>query len=316
MSAPFHLVTIRLGSTGPAVRQWQGILGLEETGVFDEDTAAATRAWQRVRGLEPDGVAGEDTWAAAGFVERRTADIDDDFFPLLREIAAELSTPGAPCRPRDMLAVMFSESRCRATAHNDNPKHLPPEKRWNASGLIQFMPDTLRGLGWTQGHAAFRQLTATQQLAYVRRYYMAYRGQLGSVGALYTATFLPALVRFAGDPSYVLTATGQGPDAARLAWAYDPNKVFDTNKDFAITVGELEAAVARNCTGARWAELLARLSATDPETLPELPNPPSSPAADGDAPVLEDDGGASRRVATLDAATEAFQELARRRDPS
>jgi len=45
-----------------------------------------------------------------------------------------------------------------------------------------------------------------------------------------------------------------------LGWAYAPNAVFDRNKDYAITVGELEDAIARNCKGPRWAELTARLA--------------------------------------------------------
>ncbi len=178
-----------------------------------------------------------------------TKDIDDSFFPRLEEIADELHA-----RPRDMMAVMMSESGVKATAHNDNPKNLPPEKRWNASGLIQFMPATLVGMGWLMGHATFRELTATQQLEWVLRYYRPYRGMLVSIGALYVATFLPVLTKHSGNRDFVLTAKN-GP----LGWAYAPNAVFDANRDYAITVGELEDAVARNCNGPRWAELVARL---------------------------------------------------------
>ncbi|HVJ89278.1 MAG TPA: hypothetical protein VM580_05700, partial [Labilithrix sp.] len=46
------------------------------------------------------------------------------------------------------------------------------------------------------------------------------------------------------NPQFVLTAN-TGP----LGWAYAPNAVFDRNKDYAITVGELEDAIARNCRG-------------------------------------------------------------------
>lgn len=260
--------TIRKGDTGDAVLVWQGILGIGESGDFDENTDGWTRAWQGQRGLEPDGIVGPNTWAVAGFVERASSDIDDDFFPKLRLVAMALGA-----RARDMMAVMYSESACRADAWNDNPKSLPPEKRWNASGLIQFMPPILVGLGWTAGHAAFRKLTATEQLSWVERYYRAYRGHLGSVGGLYVATFLPALIKHAGDPSFVLTAK-----AGVLPWAYGPNAAFDANHDLAITVGELEQAVARNCHGARWEELLARLTVQDAiETVPSLENPDSEP---------------------------------------
>jgi hypothetical protein len=262
--------TIRKGSTGDAVLTWQGILGIGESGDFDQITEDWTKAWQRQRGIEPDGVVGPKTWAVAGFVERVTTDIDDDFFPKLRLVAMALGA-----RATDMLRVMYSESACRATAWNDNPKSLPPEKRWNASGLIQFMPPTLVGLGWTAGHAAFRETqNATAQLSWVHRYYMPYRGHLGTVGGLYVATFLPALIKHAGDRDFVLTAK-----AGVLPWAYGPNAAFDADKDLRITVGELEDAVARNCHGTRWDELLARLTAGDAvPTLPALDNPASSPS--------------------------------------
>jgi hypothetical protein len=194
---------------------------------------------------------------------RHTSDLNASFFENLKPIAIELGAT-----PIDMLSVMFSESGCRANAHNDAPKDLPPEKRWNASGLIQFMPATLMGLGWTHGHAAFRQLTAAEQLPYVRRYYLPYRGHLGSVAGLYVATFLPALVKHCDDPSFILTAKN-GP----LGWAYGPNAVFDTNRDFAITVGELEDAVRRNARGARWDEIVTRLTGIEPTEAPSNDNP-------------------------------------------
>lgn len=174
----------------------------------------------------------------------QTKDIDALFFPKLDEIAGELDA-----KSLDMLSVMFSESGVRADACNPNG---------SASGLIQFMPSTLAGLGWTHGSAAFRTLSATAQLPFVRRYYAPHKGHLGSVAGLYVATFLPALLKHAGDPDFVLTARN-GP----LGWAYAPNSSFDANRDFAITVGELEAAVRRNCRGPRWKELVERLEGHD-----------------------------------------------------
>lgn len=131
------------------------------------------------------------------------------------------------------------------------------------------MPATLRGLGWTEGHEAFRRLSATQQLPYVERYFLPYksllsqpyssdlsRDGLGSTAAaLYVATFLPALLKHAHNPDFVLTAKN-GP----LGWAYGPNAVFDRNKDLAITVRELGEAIERNCRGKRWSEIVARLA--------------------------------------------------------
>jgi len=179
-----------------------------------------------------------------------TRDISDDFFPKLKAIAERLGAD-----PKHMLSVMYSESGCSAKAWNDNPKNLPPEKRWNASGLIQFMPPTLVGLGYFNGHAAFRALSATAQLDYVEKYYAPFKGKLGSIAALYVATFLPAYTAKASDPTYVLTEKN-----GRLGWAYSPNVAFDANRDARITVQELEDAVKRNCRGPRFDELVARLS--------------------------------------------------------
>lgn len=184
-----------------------------------------------------------------------TKDHDVLFYPMLNEVCERLSTPERPCKLIDMLGVIYSESGARADAWNDNPKNLPPEKRWNASGLIQFMPFILPGVGWTMGHAAFRLLSATQQLPFVERYFKQHKGNLGSVGQIYTATFLPALIKHAKNPDFVLTAK-DGP----LGWAFAPNAAFDVNRDYAITVRELEQAVLRNCKGKRWEEILARAS--------------------------------------------------------
>lgn len=258
--------TLRRGSSGEEVRRWQGVLAISESGDFDDATERETKIWQARRGLAPDGIVGPMTWAATGLVWTETEDIDDAFFPMLRLVAMALQA-----KALDIMSVMYSESGCKATAWNDNPKSLPPTQRWNASGLIQFMPATLMGLGWHAGHAAFRTLSATQQLPWVERYYRPYRGFLDSVGGLYVATFLPALIKHSGDPNFVLTAK-----AGALPWAYAPNAVFDTNHDLRITVSELEQAVARNCRGARWGELCARLSSQDNvDTAPELENPSS-----------------------------------------
>jgi len=54
--------TLRLGSTGEAVKRWQAILGIAQTGVFDAATQAATKKWQAKYGLVADGVVGAATW--------------------------------------------------------------------------------------------------------------------------------------------------------------------------------------------------------------------------------------------------------------
>src|SRR5579885_3389118 len=63
--------------------------------------------------------------------------------------------------PEDLLAVMYYESGLDPAAHNKNG---------NASGLIQFMPDTLKGMGFQGDHQDFRALDANKQLDWVADY--------------------------------------------------------------------------------------------------------------------------------------------------
>jgi peptidoglycan hydrolase-like protein with peptidoglycan-binding domain len=54
--------TIRLGDTGPSVSEWQGVLGIAKTGVFDAATKEATKNYQTGKGLTADGIVGPATW--------------------------------------------------------------------------------------------------------------------------------------------------------------------------------------------------------------------------------------------------------------
>ena len=179
-------------------------------------------------------------------------DLSDGFFDGLRGVCSNLR-----CEPVDLLSVMMSESQVRATAHNPNG---------DASSLIQFMPQTLANLGWTQGHAAFRQLTAEQQLPFVEKYFASHVAQgLSSAARLYQATFLPATLNMGSSPDTVIAATG-----GINGFAVPANPAFDINHDGRITVGELQAAIDRNARGARWDEIVARLNGTPVDTTIDL----------------------------------------------
>jgi peptidoglycan hydrolase-like protein with peptidoglycan-binding domain len=170
-----------------------------------------------------------------------TSDLSDAFFAELRAVSARLGA-----NPKDLLGVMMSESGIRASAEN---------RYSHAVGLIQFMPQTLVGLGWKQGYAAFKQLSAEQQLPYVERYFNPYKGyNLNSAGRLYQATFLPATLKL-GAASETIIAEQDG----QYDWAYAANKALDVNKDGRITIADLTAAVNRASRGPRWEEALARL---------------------------------------------------------
>lgn len=181
-----------------------------------------------------------------------TADHSPRFYDLWVSMAGRLMA-----NPVDLACVAYSESGMRANASNDGPPGKAPSLQYHASGLIQFMEPTLRNVGWTYGYTAFRTLTADAQLPYMERYLSAYKSFLDSRALAYVATFVPSSLQAArdGGDNFVLVQKG-----GRLGWAYEANaRAFDQNKDYRITVGELDAAIERNCRGPRWEAIMARL---------------------------------------------------------
>lgn len=181
---------------------------------------------------------------------RHTVDIDRGFEKNFPEACRKIG-----CEPLDLLGVIFSESGGRAHAHNPHG---------NASGIIQFMPDTLTGLGYRAGHAAFRHLTWTEQLRYVIAYFFPWQkdgAPWDSAGRIYQAVFLPGTLKSVKGADGVLC---ERVGKKRLGWAYEANTVLDANGDGRITVGELTEAVMRNARGPRWLEALARLGIEAP----------------------------------------------------
>lgn len=171
----------------------------------------------------------------------------DDFFALMRHCA------WLECAVLDMLAVMYAESGARATAANPAS---------SARGLIQFMKGTDGTyFGWSEKE--FLALGVYGQLPYVLRHFAPHKGQLKTPGTLYTAVFLPAFVREAADPEYVLCSR------EKLGWAFTANAVFDADGDGRIQVFELEQAIRRNATGPRWRELCERAGVKDPGWTPD-----------------------------------------------
>src|SRR5437763_3664259 len=90
----------------------------------------------------------------------QTDDLSDQFFSDILDVADRLQLDAL-----DLLGVMSAESNVKANAHNADS---------DASGLIQFLPSTLRNLGWTGTTQQFRQLSADDQLPYVENYFQPY----------------------------------------------------------------------------------------------------------------------------------------------
>lgn len=192
----------------------------------------------------------------------------DDDVAALRGVAERLGVDVV-----DLVKVMANESGCSPHAIN-----AQPSGRVNAVGLIQFVPDTLRGLGYGGDPRAFAQESIATQLGYVERYYAphARAGELrAGLAALYLCTFLPSLLSHATDPSYVLCGQ-RGP----FAWAYAGNRAFDAGAKGAITPADLVAAAERSFAASATAQDVAARATVRPDPIVSASDPPLYAAPD------------------------------------
>lgn len=102
----------------------------------------------------------------------------------------------------------------------------------NATGLIQFMPSTARGLGTSTSELL--AMSEIQQLDYVRKYLLPYKGKLNTIGDFYCSVLWPACV--GKSDSYVLFTSP--------SIQYRQNNGFDKNRDGIITKFEMTKLVS------------------------------------------------------------------------
>jgi hypothetical protein len=219
---------------------------------------------------------------------KHTADIPDAYFPLVEKMCNVVGGD-----PIDALGTFHNESGNSPKAHNPNG---------HASGIPQWMPVTLRGLGfrgangYTEPNGAYhaalpeerkrlnallaasvRTLGHVEQMPWVERYYRPYKGKLVSRAAWYVATFLPADLELASDPDAILVAqigSEMLPQGRRAGVIYTANAGFDRNRDLVIQVKELDQAISRACVGPRWNEIEQRMRqhlGLQPVSVPTVP---------------------------------------------
>jgi hypothetical protein len=139
--------------------------------------------------------------------------VSSDFKDKVIEICKRLEID-----PSHLMACMRSE-----TAGTFDP-HI-----WNgtvAVGLIQF---TSAGCPAGTNLTKLSLMTAVEQLDWVEKYFLPYKGRLKTVEDVYTAMAWPAAV--GKSPDYVFYTKGDGN--------YEQNQSLDTNHDDKVTKGEL-----------------------------------------------------------------------------
>lgn len=194
--------------------------------------------------------------------------LDSQFWNKLTKISQSVGMS-----PNDLLAVMYYESGLNPAAHNKNG---------DASGLIQFMPETLKGMGYTDksgngDHSNFRQLNALDQLDYVAQYVHSKAkfngGGFKSATQYYVANLWPIALRLPGvqqeNPNTVILeqnpTTQKYPEVSRKQEqeAYNANAGLDTNHDGKITYGDLDKVMQGVKKSAGYQNAVEKLSNGD-----------------------------------------------------
>ncbi len=158
---------------------------------------------------------------------------DPDFNTKLEKIASQLGIESSV-----LVAIMKHESGMNPAAVNKLGS--------GATGLIQFMPDTARGLGTSVEE--LRTMSAVDQLDYVYKYYKRLGARPGStLGDMYMLTFLPLYAY--RDENTVVGELGGGllPGTRKLTKnaIYKQNPSFDHNRDGVFTIADVKRSVEK-----------------------------------------------------------------------
>jgi hypothetical protein len=219
----------------------------------------AVLAFQRHAGIVDDGLIGPQTRralagalpsdAAIGYlgemaagVVKFTSWLSDGFFRDLETMAADFRAKGADVSAEQFLGMLFYESGLRPNIRN---RAGAPQYGLNQMGIPEML-----SVGWVDGPDAWMQLTAHQQLPYVRRFYETrVKSGLGGdwtklvgIPVIYALNLAPAYAsRAAADIDAPIARKG-GPGYEATIYAGNAN--LDTDHNDQITGRDLKRAVA------------------------------------------------------------------------
>ena len=143
--------------------------------------------------------------------------VTQEFAAKVREIADLLQTD-----PNWLMAVMAFETGATFSPYVKNAAGS------GATGLIQFMPNTAKGLGTSTEKLA--RMSAVEQLDYVYKYYQPYKGRMKSLSDTYLAVLYPVAV---GKPDgYILFS------APSIAYVQNSGLDTSTPKKGYVTKGD------------------------------------------------------------------------------
>jgi peptidoglycan hydrolase-like protein with peptidoglycan-binding domain len=235
-------------STIQAVQSKLNALGIQPPLTVDGQmgpmTTSAVKAFQQSKGLTVDGVIGPQTLSALGIGIASSA-----------PIASSGGSGGSIANVKGINKLSVAELNALVAAANwigINPDWLASAISFEsgfspsienaagsgATGLIQFMPSTAAGLGTST--AALKQMSFTDQLEYVKKYFAPYQGKLHSLEDTYLAIFYPAFI--GKDNNAVLGSTGSA--------IYNQNSGFDKTHKGYVTKEDITSTIRSVLAGA------------------------------------------------------------------
>ncbi len=202
--------------------------------------------------------------------------LGQNFYPKLVQIASEVGM-----KPEDIIAIMASESGINSK--------IPNQAGASAIGLIQFTPNTLKGLGYDKDWREFGNVSAEEQLDYVKRYIQSqakFAGKpLQSAAQFYVATYWPVALRLPGiqknDPDTVFVE--ESPETVKIgnrryskkyydigikvdpqmeSRAYKENPLFHGSTPGKTTLGDMQAQVDRTKKGSTYKNAIVNMTKT------------------------------------------------------
>ncbi len=190
------------------------------------------------------------------------ANLGANFYPKLVEMCKDVGI-----KPEDLLAVMKFESGIDPSSENWAARKKNeaarregrPDVVQGASGLIQFMPATLKALGYSGTMAQFRALSGEEQLPWIKKYIQGKNTKFDSAPKYYTANLFPVALGLPGvkreDPNTPILEKnpealpngkskkyadiGVNVSAVYEKAAYNENAGLDHGSKGAITYGDL-----------------------------------------------------------------------------
>lgn len=187
-------------------------------------------------------------------------DLGPNFWQRFNAMAQRLNI-----QPEVFLPIMYIESG------------FNPQVKSTAAGLVQFLPSSLKGLGYKDGVEGFAQLSGEDQLPYIEKFIkgmMSFNGGKPYTDSVtyYVSNFWPDALRYrqyyekykgqpgwwpeggfhdpaSGDPEAVIVEANpqfrKSPNftIAQEAGAYKANPFLDPNKDGKTTIGDLQKRI-------------------------------------------------------------------------